>query len=191
MTELTPLFPRQKVPSLALPEVGGGTWKLSDQSPESFTMIVFYRGLHCPICSRYLGNLNAKAGDFASKGVGIVVASSDTEERAGAAKSEWGLDKLNVAYGLDLDAAREWGLYISSGTGKTSTGHEEPALFNEPGLFLVRPDGTLYFGTTQTMPFARPSFADILGAVGFVLDRNYPARGEIVDHHAGGAKAAE
>ena len=184
MTELTPLFPRQKVPSLALPEVGGGIWRLSDQSPENFTMIVFYRGLHCPICSRYLGDLNAKSGDFASKGVGIVVASSDTEERAGAAKSEWGLDKLSVAYGLDLDAAREWGLYISSGVGKTSTGHEEPALFSEPGLFLVRPDGSLYFGTTQTMPFARPSFADILGAVGFVLDRNYPARGEIVDHRA-------
>ncbi|MHA1537527.1 MAG: peroxiredoxin-like family protein [Alphaproteobacteria bacterium] len=186
MTAITPLIPRRPVPSLALPEIGGGRWRLSDQSPENFTMIVFYRGLHCPICSRYLGDLNAKAGDFASKGVSIVVASSDTEERAGTAKSEWGLDKLNVAYGLDLDEARAWGLYISAGVGKTSTGHEEPGLFSEPGLFLVRPDGTLYFGTTQTMPFARPSFTDILGAVGFVVDRNYPARGEIVDHHAAG-----
>ena len=60
-----------------------------------------------------------------------------------------------------LDEARQWGLYISSGRGKTSTGVEEPALFSEPGLYPVRPAGTLYFGTVQTMPFARPRFADI------------------------------
>ena len=67
-------------------------------------------------------------------------------------------------------------------SGVTSSGFEEPALFSEPGLFLVRPDGTLYFGTVQTMPFARPAFAEILGALDFVIAKNYPARGEIVDH---------
>ena len=61
---------------------------------------------------------------------------------------------------------------------------EEPPLFSEPGLFLVRPDGTLYFGSVQTMPFARPSFAEIQGALDFVLANDYPARGEIVDHKA-------
>jgi hypothetical protein len=59
-----------------------------------------------------------------------------------------------------------------------STGFEEPALFAEPGIFLVRPDGTLYFGTVQTMPFARPHFADILPAIDFVVKNDYPARGE-------------
>ncbi len=73
------------------------------------------------------------------------------------------------------------GLYVSSGIGKTSIGIEEPALFSEPGLFLVRPDGTLYFGSVQTMPFARPAFGDILKAVDFAIARNYPARGEVVD----------
>jgi hypothetical protein len=58
---------------------------------------------------------------------------------------------------------------------------EEPALFNEPGIFLVRPDGTLYFAAVQTMPFARPHFADILGALDFVIAKNYPALGEITD----------
>jgi hypothetical protein len=28
------------------------------------------------------------------------------------------------------------------------------------------------------MPFARPSFAEILQAVGFITEKNYPARGE-------------
>lgn len=52
MSEITPLMPRQPVPALEVPTVGGGTWRLADQHPESFTMVVFYRGLHCPICSR-------------------------------------------------------------------------------------------------------------------------------------------
>lgn len=42
----TPLIPRQPVPSLELSTVGGGTWRLADQKPEHFTMVVFYRGRH-------------------------------------------------------------------------------------------------------------------------------------------------
>jgi len=62
--------------------------------------------------------------------------------------------------------------------GKTSIGIEEPPLFNEPGVFLVKPDGTLYYGAVQTMPFARPQFQDLLGAIDFAIAKDYPARGE-------------
>ena len=44
MTSLTPLYPRQPVPALEVATVGGGTWKLADQRPDHFTMVVFYRG---------------------------------------------------------------------------------------------------------------------------------------------------
>lgn len=179
-----PLMPRQPVPSLELPTVGGGTWRLADQKPKSFTMIVFYRGRHCPICSMYLGDLNSKADQFAEKGVSILVASTDSEDRAADAKKEWKLDKLTVGYGLSLDKAREWGLYLSTSRGKTSIGIEEPALFNEPGVFLIKPDGTLYYVATQSMPFARPNFADLLKAVEFAITKDYPARGEVVDHRS-------
>ncbi|MCP4328651.1 MAG: AhpC/TSA family protein [Alphaproteobacteria bacterium] len=184
MSTINTLFPRQPVPSLEVATIGGGSWKLADRKPDNFTLVVFYRGLHCPICATYLGDLNRKADDFAERGVDIVVISSDGEERAAEAKEKWGMDNLTIGYDLDLDKAREWGLYISSGRGKTSVGIEEPALFSEPAIYLVRPDGTLYFGTVQTMPFARPRFADILGALDFVIDKDYPARGEVVDHNA-------
>ncbi len=190
MPAISSLIPRQPVPSLDVSTVGGGSWRLADQTPDNFTMIVFYRGLHCPICSMYLGDLNRKADDFAGKGVNVVVVSSDEEARATEAKDKWGLDKLTVGYGLDLDKAREWGLYISSSKGKTSTGHEEPPLFSEPGIFFVKPDGSLYFANVQTMPFARPSFGDLLKALDFVIAKDYPARGEVVDHHQA-AEAAE
>jgi hypothetical protein len=55
---------------------------------------------------------------------------------------------------------------------------EEPARFSEPGLFLIRPDQTLYRGTMSTMPFARPHFGEILSGIDFALKNNYPARGE-------------
>ncbi len=94
---------------------------------------------------------------------------------------KWGLTHLTLGYGLSLESARQWGLYVSSGRGKTSTGVEEPSLFVEPGLFVIRPDQTLYFATVQTMPFARPSFGDILKAIDFVIAKDYPARGEVTD----------
>ena len=180
MSDITPLIPRQPVPALELPLVGGGTWKLAERKPENFTMVVFYRGLHCPICSRYLGDLNKKAEKFRALGGDIVVASSDDAERAERAKAEWGLDAIDVAYGVDLVTARKWGLYVSTSKGETSVGIMEPDMFIEPALYLMRPDGTLYFGTVQTMPFARPSFAEILGAITKVLEIDYPARGEVV-----------
>lgn len=44
--------------------------------------------------------------------------------------------------------------------------------------FLIRPDNTLYYGNVQTMPFARPIFSELLSAIDFALEKNYPARGE-------------
>ena len=182
-------MPRQPVPGLSVPTLGGGTWTLSEQSPENFTMVVFYRGYHCPICSRYLADLDRKFDQFGETGVTAIAISSDGLERAEQAKQEWNLNSVPIGYDFSLDEARNWGLYISSGRGKTSSGIEEPPLFSEPGLFLIRPDGTLYWSAVQTMPFARPHFAEVLGALKTVLERDYPARGEVVDHKA--AQAAE
>jgi peroxiredoxin len=173
------LLPRRRVPNLRVPLVGGGTYDIRKETPALFSLIVFYRGLHCPICRVQLKELEAKLGEFERCGVSVVAISSDADERAVQTKREWQLLRLRIGYGLSLPAAREWGLYISSGRGKTSIGVEEPARFAEPAIYLVRPDGTLYFGSVQTMPFARPHFSDILGAIDYVVKNDYPARGEV------------
>jgi hypothetical protein len=49
---------------------------------------------------------------------------------------------------------------------------------SEPGLFLIRPDGTLYCSSVQTMPFARPHVGDVLQAIAFITEKNYPPRGK-------------
>jgi peroxiredoxin len=172
------LMPRKPVPALSLPTVGGGRVTLSELDPEHFAMTVFYRGYHCPVCRKYVSELDGLMGEFAKRGVSVIVASSDTRERAEQTKTEWKLQHVDPAYGLPLDEARTWGLYISTSRGKTSLGVEEPAMFSEPGLFLTRPDGTLYWGNVSTMPFARPHFTEILTAIDFAMKNNYPARGE-------------
>lgn len=184
MSSIQPLYPRQPVPNLSVPTVNGENWDLKDHLGDNFTLVVFYRGLHCPICSRYLADLDKKLDKFAALGTQVIAISSDDRERAEQTSADWKLENLTLGYGLDLDDARKWGLYISTSKGKTSSGLEEPALFAEPAMYLIRNDGTLYFGSVQTMPFARPSFAEVLGALDFVLKNDYPARGEVLDHHA-------
>src|SRR5262245_59082160 len=148
---MTKLLPRTKVPALSVKTVSGQTWTLSERNPERFTLIVFYRGFHCPICRGYLGVLVKLEPEFRQRGVEVVVISSDTEERARQTVTDWQLGNLTVGYGLDLRAARDWGLFISTSRGKTSLGIEEPAQFSEPGVFHIRPDGTLYWSAIQTM----------------------------------------
>lgn len=172
------LIPRQPVPALDVPLLSGQRLSLAAGEAPTFTLLVFYRGYHCPLCRAYLTELNRLHDEFAARGVAVKVLSSDSEERARRAADEWSLDKLDLGYGLSEADARAWGLYISTGRGLTSTGVEEPARFSEPGIFLIRPDLTLYWANVQTMPFARPHFKDMLGAIDFVVAKDYPARGE-------------
>jgi peroxiredoxin len=180
MSDITPLIPRQPVPPLAVPHAGGGKFDLATESPEKFTLVVFFRGLHCPQCRKQLTELEAKLAEFEKRGVSVVAISADEKVRAERSKTEWGLPRLRLGYGLPLSTARAFGLWISTSRGKTSAGVEETSLFNEPGLFLIKPDGTLYCASVQSMPFARPHLDDLLAAIDFVADKNYPARGEVV-----------
>ncbi|HEY2929121.1 peroxiredoxin-like family protein [Piscinibacter sp.] len=174
------LTPRRPVPALQVATLAHGTFTLKDDAPQNFTLVVFYRGLHCPICHKYLLELGRLQPEFDKRGVKVIAISSDERERAQAMADKLRAPDLRIGYGLNLARAREWGLYISTSRGTTSIGIEEPPRFSEPGLFFVRPDGTLYYGTVQTMPFARPHFDELVGALDFALAQDYPARGEYV-----------
>ena len=172
------LIPRKKTPGLKVETLDHGTFDLSQEKSERGTVICFYRGLHCPICANYLKDFEKRVPEFAEKGVTSIAISADGEDRTREMAEKVEAKDLRFGYGLDLNVAREWGLYISTSRGKTSIGIEEPALFHEPGLFMVTPEQTLYYGSVQTMPFVRPHFAELVGALDFAIQNNYPARGE-------------
>lgn len=167
----------QKVPELQVHKLNKQIMDLKVQNPKNFTMLVFYRGLHCPICKTYLKDLDSKLSQFKDKGVKAYAISMDTQERARLAHERWDLNSLTLCYGLSEEAAKAWGLYLSQGISNKDADVQEPSLFCEPGLFLIKPDGKLYCASIQTMPFARPSFDDVLSAVDFILEKNYPPRG--------------
>jgi len=172
------LIPRKLVPKLNVPTLTNGTFNLYSEAPNNFSLVVFFRGLHCPLCIKYLKELGLLLPELEKRGVSVIAISSDERDRAQEMATKVGIVNLRFGYQLPLSAAKEWGLYISEGIGKTSIGVEEPKLFPEPGVFLIKPDQTLYYGSVQTMPFARPSFTDLMMAIDFAISKNYPARGE-------------
>lgn len=139
---------------------------------DKYTLIEFYRGLHCPICKGHLNSLNDAADEFEKRGVRLIAASMDTKERAETAKSEWGLDRMSIGYGMSEADARSWGLYISR-----SIKEGENDMFSEPGTYLLRDDGTVYMAATSSAPFLRPGIDRIIMAVDMAKEKGYPPRG--------------
>ena len=172
------LIPRNIAPALAVDTIEGVRFDLAMEKPSRFTLLCFYRGLHCPVCSNYLKELDRLTPDFSERGVTTVAISSDDEARARLMAQKIGVMNLRIGYGLELSEARKWGLYISASRGKSSIGIVEPPLFSEPGVFLLRPDRSIYYISVQSMPFARPNFREMIALLDFVINQDYPARGE-------------
>ena len=164
--------PGNPAPSLDLELIIGAEWKLADQSPDAFTMIVFYRGLHCPICKTFLSDLRGDYDAWLEKGVEVINVSMDTKDKAEQAHHDWGLDPIPMGYGLTEAQARDWGLFLS-----TARNDGEPDVFSEPGLAWVKPDGTLWMLEMSSTPFVRPDMKMLLSKVDFIREKAYPPRG--------------
>ncbi|MCM8569941.1 redoxin domain-containing protein [Gramella jeungdoensis] len=167
------LKPGQEVPRLIVNTTKGLKWELKNSDPENFTMIIFYRGIHCPVCKKYLEELNTKVEDFKTRGVNVIFISSNSQALAEKTVDEWNIENLHIGYGISIEEGRKWGLFVSEAIKES-----EPEVFLEPALFLVRPDNTLYSASIQSMPFARPNFDELLKAISFIIKDDYPARGE-------------
>lgn len=167
------LRPRQPAPELEVELLSGGPYVLGEQAPERFTMIVFFRGLHCPVCQSQLRELDRRLDDLAQRGIDVIALSGETRERTQQLRDDWKLDRLPLAYGLTEERMRAWGLFVSRGISEA-----EPAVFNEPGLFLISPDSSVYYESLLSMPVGRPRLDDLLGGIDYWDANDYPARGE-------------
>lgn len=159
-------------PSLVVQTLDNGLWRLADQTPEHYTMVVFYRGLHCPVCQQYLTELDQKLVAFAQLGVQVIALSGDGIDKTQQLKAQANLQQLSLGYGLTPEQMRDWGLYLSQGHFE-----QEPALFSEPAVFLIQPDGRLYFANIGTHPFSRIDFDSLLAGLAYVIPNHYPLRG--------------
>ena len=133
-------------------------------------MLIFNRGLHCPICRSQLSEMQRRLEDFSERGVELVSVSGESAERAEQMRSEWEIDAIPIVHDLSEKGMREWGLFVSRGIKDG-----EPDLFNEPALFLIKPDGTVYYESILSMPVGRPPVDDLLDGIDFFTENDYPA----------------
>ena len=169
------VIPGDTMPALDARLVGGGRWALAREKADKLALLAFYRGIFCPVCRVWLGDLDRLAPEFEKRGVSVIALTCDKKDAAERALKEWGLKNLRVGYNLAPDDARQAGLYISEGRGiNPATGQKEPMLFTEPALLLVRPEGELYAAWIQSAPYARVHIAEVLTAVDNFLAKNLP-----------------
>ena len=166
------LIPGKKTPSLEVDTLNGTLWSLDDFLDKTKYMIVFYRGLHCPVCSDFLKQIDNQLLEYKNSNTEVIAISMDSKDKAIKAKNKWGIANLNIAYGLTEEKAREWGLYISK-----SIKDSESAVFCEPGLFIIKEDGSLYLANVSNMPWARPDVSSLPAKLVFAEENKYPVRG--------------
>ena len=174
---MTKLTAEQDFPKMDVAKLGGGTLTLGQpQEGRDWQLVVVYRGLHCPICKKYLSTLDGLVADFNKAGVDVVAVSGDPKDKAREMAQEQDLS-LTIGYDMSIAQMRELGLYVSDPRSPQET--DQP--FAEPGVFVVNGDGNIQILDISNAPFARPDLEGLLNGIKFVRDNDYPIRGT----HAG------
>ncbi len=141
------------------------------QPKDRWTLLIVYRGKHCPRCKRYLSKLNTMLADWHDL-MDVVVVSADSRDKALTDLKEFGWS-FDLCHGLTEDQMRALGLYVSSPLSEAETSHN----FAEPGMFAIRPDGTQMLVDISNGPAARPDLDELLDGMRFNIENDRPARG--------------
>lgn len=167
--------PGDRFPQSELPKLNGGRLTLGKAGGGyDWQLIVVYRGKHCPICTRYLREVNEIVAPLKELGIEIVAISADSEARATDQIAEVNPDYA-VGYGLSVEQMQSLGLYISS----PRHGMDVEGPFAEPGLFLVNEEGELRMVDIANVPFLRPQLGSLVGGLKFMrgMTETFPANG--------------
>ncbi|WP_045391152.1 redoxin domain-containing protein [Vibrio rotiferianus] len=164
-------------PSLQATLLDGSSVTLGQpQGDATWQAVLVYRGKHCPLCTKYLNELEGYKQAFAEAGVDILAVSGDSKEQL-----EGHLEKLEIsfpiAYGLTEEQMKTLGLYISLPRSEQETDHN----FAEPGLFVVNEHGNLHVVDISNNPFVRPELGALSRGLAWIRnpDNNYPIRGTL------------
>lgn len=157
-------------PEMTFPKVGGGQLSVAGQR-DRWSMLIVYRGRHCPKCKAYLGKLSNMIGAW-DKMLDVVVVSADPLEKAMADVAEFGW-AFDLGYGLTEDQMSQLGLYVSDPLSEAET----DARFAEPGTFAFKPSGELMLVDISNGPAARPDLDMLLGGMQFNIENDRPVRG--------------
>ncbi|MEM9012833.1 MAG: redoxin domain-containing protein [Pseudomonadota bacterium] len=161
------------IPALSFPLVGGGDASIGG-ARDRWTLLVVYRGRHCPKCKTYLDKLEAMQAEWEAAGFDILTVSADPADRAEADVQEFGWT-FPVAHSMAERDMRALGLYVSDPLSPEETDRR----FAEPGIFCIRPDGRAQIVAISNGPAARPDLADLLAGMKFTIETGREPRGQV------------
>ncbi|KZN64706.1 hypothetical protein N473_13015 [Pseudoalteromonas luteoviolacea CPMOR-1] len=163
-------FPTQTVTLKSGKEVALG----EPRTGFDWQLIVVYRGKHCPLCTKYLNQLQNYIERLAKIGVDVLAISGDNKEQLVTHASQLNTE-FDIAYGMTLEQMKELGLYISDPRSDQETDHP----FSEPGLFVVNEQGKIQVIDISNNPFVRPELEALVNGLTWIKDpdNNYPIRG--------------
>lgn len=146
------------------------------QGDASWQAVFVYRGKHCPLCTRYLNELEGFKQAFAEAGVDILAVSADSKPQLEAHLSQLNIS-FPIAYGLSEAQMKTLGVYISEPRSAQETDHN----FAEPGLFVVNEHSKLHVVDLSNNPFVRPELGALSRGLSWIRDpdNNYPIRGTL------------
>ena len=161
------------LPAITLPLVNGGEITLGHTTnPNTWQVVIVYRGLHCPLCNKYLKRLEELRDAFTNANAELIAISGDPLEKAQTIVTNNKL-QFPVAYGLSIEQMRQLGLYISDPRSPEET--DRP--FAEPATFALNSDGQLHLIEISNTPFNRADLAELLDTVEWIQENDYPIRG--------------
>ncbi|NQY89500.1 MAG: AhpC/TSA family protein [Colwellia sp.] len=137
-------------------------------------LVVVYRGRHCPLCTKYLNQLETFKEKLLATGVDLVAVSGDSKVQLESHLTQLDVS-FSLAYGLSVEQMKELGLYISDPRSPQETDHA----FAEPGVFVVNSEGKIQLVELSNNPFVRPELQALVNGLVWIRnpDNNYPVRG--------------
>jgi len=169
----TKLSSGSRLPAIGLPLVGGGEVPLGQPEKKGNWQVVFiYRGLHCPICRKYLTKLESLKDKFPATKTEIVAVPGDSESKAKEMAEVAGVT-FPVAYGLSIEQMKELGSSLSH----PRSPKEADQPFPEPGMFAVNPEGKVQLIDISNTPFNRSDPDELVDTLKCIQENDYPIRG--------------
>ena len=167
-------------PKVTAQSLDGNTVTLGQPAEGAdWQMIIVYRGRHCPLCTKYLNQLEGFKQRLIENKVDMIAVSADSKEQLTDH-----LAKLEISFplyhSLSLEDMKALGLYISVPRSEQETDHN----FAEPGLFVVNEKGDLHVTDISNNPFVRPEIEALVSGLEWIRnpDNNYPIRGTFHDN---------
>lgn len=145
-----------KAPAFVLPDIDGKEVSLEKLLAEQEIVIIFYRGEWCPVCTKYLSNLNDSLKYITDKGAKVLAIGPETLENSAKTKEKTDAEftilsdsdqKVAVAYEVLFDVTDKYAKKIKTflRTSIAENNNSDKAQLPVPATFIIGKDGLIKF----------------------------------------------